>query len=401
MTTCESGLKELAVGVCVFLTLTMNTSAQDFGVDPRSPEVPTRSPADIYDSPGANLLVSAAELGLQANENIDAMSYGHDQIVPLGPFNFVQVFYSVDRNTVGHRGDGFPGGGAVFAQSTNDGAAGDKFFIRAVGIPLFGMIPISRGVRSNAPMHNLTALPPVESDLDQLSGPSTNPTEPVYFSVDFATAFGRPNWDRGDILRVDPGQPTPAQPPEIWATAIRLGLQGRDIDALVIRNTGNMALDAGDVVWVSLEGDARVLQVFPGPQQEVFTAQNVNLLPGDELNALTGVDPGISGCGIPDASVAQKDAILGTLQALRKRIVPKHLAGSLPEIVAQLEQYAERKFRIANSEGLPAIDVKLASHGLTISDVLQTALQPLDWGFEVSLGGDVILYPSTIASPYK
>jgi|GEM_PF-2973128 len=63
------------------------------------------------------------------------------------------------------------------------GAAGDKFFLNAIRIVGFGVIPISRSLFSDAPMHNLTPLNPVtvQSDLDQLAGPGGSRNRPAFF----------------------------------------------------------------------------------------------------------------------------------------------------------------------------------------------------------------------------
>src|SRR5690606_37742364 len=143
----------------------------------------------IYSQDGTQLLVKAADLGVDAADDIDAFSYGRDQIEPIGPNFYVSIAYSVDRGTVGGNGGLGVGGGAVRAQAAGNGAAGDKFYLKAIlAPPPIGMFPISRGLLSDAPMHNLT---PGASDLDGLSWPPGLVSGPIYYSVDRAGAAGQ------------------------------------------------------------------------------------------------------------------------------------------------------------------------------------------------------------------
>lgn len=390
----QRNFKKLRSLACLTLValLVAAAAAQDFGVDRLSPEVPARTPSDIYNPPGTAPIVVASQLGLNPGDEVDAMSYGHDQITPLGPINFVTILYSVTRGTQGLRGGAAPGAGTVNRQVMSNGAAGDRFFLRAVGTPFFGMVPIARGLQSDAPMHNLTPLPN-QSDLDQMSRSTSSLAQPVYFSVDPTTAAAR-GWQPADILRVTPvplGSPPPT--PTVWATAAQLGLTGLDINALALRNRGDHdALDAGDVVWVSLSGRPTVLQVWPPPQAVVFTAANLALLPTDDLNALTGWDPGVSACGerLPPL---EHDAVFASLDVLSTRIVLEQPQGPLPEVVSALQKLADRRFRIAQGARLPNVRVKLPQRGAPLGEFLQGVLDQADWTYEVSHAGDVVLCP--------
>lgn len=76
----------ITVAFCFVLSAsTVSAQSTHFGIDSSSPEVPGRSPADILDSPGTGVVVSAATLGLPAIVEVDALSYGEDRIEPLGP----------------------------------------------------------------------------------------------------------------------------------------------------------------------------------------------------------------------------------------------------------------------------------------------------------------------------
>ncbi|MGH7179267.1 MAG: hypothetical protein ACREJC_17955, partial [Tepidisphaeraceae bacterium] len=99
-------------------------------------------------------------------------------------------------------------------------------------------------------------------------------------------------------------------PPPVWATAAALGLVAADdIDALAVHDLGLAGtFDAADVVYVSLApgspslvpgalfpggasaGD--VIQVFPAPAAIAISAATLGLAPTDNLNALSGFDPG-------------------------------------------------------------------------------------------------------------
>ena len=122
----------------------------EFSIDPASPEA--WSPADILEADGSAVRISAAQLGLPANVNVDAFSYGTDAIEPLAFYYFTQVAYSVDRAAQGN-------GGAITAQANLNGAAGDKFQVWAVGYlgELYVILP--PGLVSDAPVHELTPLP--------------------------------------------------------------------------------------------------------------------------------------------------------------------------------------------------------------------------------------------------
>jgi hypothetical protein len=265
----------------------------EFSVDPGSPE--PWSPADILLSDGSAEHLTAAQLGLPSNVNVDGFSYGRDEIEPVKPYYFTRVAYSVDRLAEGN-------GGAITAQVNNNGAAGDKFQVWAVGYRgrLFTILPPR--LVSDAPVHNLSELPN-QSDLDGLSLVVAGAGDyPVYFSV----PPGHASWAPGDVVI----KKDETSPPEIFATAAQLGLSATDdIDALAIGTfpvggAPPLALGPNVVVWVSLakgspgriiaeaRGGDGVIQVFPGPHKLVLDAPTLDLKSTDEMNALTGLDPG-------------------------------------------------------------------------------------------------------------
>jgi len=283
--------------VSLFLVSATACLAQaDFSVDVGSPQVPAFSPADIIDSSGSSVFISAATLGLPDTANVNGFSYGRDEIEPLGSNFYVTILYSVDRDTVGLQGGPQVGSGIIWRHSTGNGAAGDKFYLKArQAPPPIGMFPVSRGLRSDAPMHNLTPLPPVQSDIDGMSMRNSGKVESVYYTVNQDAPAGV---SAADILRVDIDPVTSvATAPRVWATAAQLGLNSTDvIDGLAIDNRDGGELDQS-IVYVSLEdlsSSETVRLVYPG-SQVIFEANILNLTSdpvSEELNALTGVDPG-------------------------------------------------------------------------------------------------------------
>ncbi|MEX2206333.1 MAG: hypothetical protein WEF50_08920 [Myxococcota bacterium] len=267
--------------------------AFDFGIDENSPEAPVPfSPADVIFQVGNGTLHPASRLGLDPGDNADALSYGRDLLRPAGPNNFVSARFSVNRSTQG------VGAGVIAQQRLGDGAAGDEFDLlllrngRVVGPYLV----------SNSDRHNLqpTTLG-TESDLDSLAWPPSTNAE-IFYSVDRATATARA-LDPAAIYLV----PAPGQSAQLFASAAQLGLlAGDNVDALALRSGAGprFALDASDLVWVSLDaasptrvalgGNEAVLQIFPGPIAVTLNAAALGLLPGtgEELNALAAFDPG-------------------------------------------------------------------------------------------------------------
>jgi hypothetical protein len=283
----------------------------EFSVDRGSPEVPAVSSADIL-LPGAGaplVLVPAGFFGLGPGSppcavlaggqcEIDALSNGFDMILPVSnPGFFARVQYSVDRAAVGL------GGSAVALQATvppGNGAAGDLF---AIIVP-FGFPPGVPFLNVDSAASALTPAPTVagQSDLDAVSGPP-GPT-PFKVSVDPSTAAAIGVSPADILVLFAPG------PPPVWATAAALGLVAADdIDALAVHDLGVVGtFDAADVIYVSLApgspslvpgalfpggasaGD--VIQVFPAPAAIAISAATLGLAPTDNLNALSGFDPG-------------------------------------------------------------------------------------------------------------
>lgn len=280
-------------GLLLGMVPTASGFANDFSLDPQSTEVTVLGrfePGDLAKQDGSGVHLSATQLGLVAADDVDAFSYGSDQLVPAGPDFFVSLQFSVDRNTVG-------AGGAVSHQANRNGAAGDKFDL----LILRSGNSAGPFLQSDAPNHGLTpSTLGLESDLDGLSRPPGT-RRPVFFSVGRGSSTANP----ADILYVaDPGTAAPT----LYASAGALGLQaGDNIDALAISDRGMPGqLDADDLVFASLDaqspsratflpgGGDGVLQLFPAPAQLVIGPDQLDLaaLAGEELDAMTAFDPG-------------------------------------------------------------------------------------------------------------
>jgi hypothetical protein len=282
------------VGAFILMVAIPPNHAQnlEFSVTGASPE--PWSGADILLTDGTSVRASAADLGLLLTDEIDAFSFGDDEIEPLAAYNFSRIAYSVRSASQG-------AGGAITLEANGNGAAGDKFQVAVVQTQggLFNVSPPQR--LADATLHNLTPNPG-ESELEGLSmrrGGSSG--FPVYFSV----PPGHAAWGPGDIVMV----PSAGAAPQLFATAAQLGLTaGDDIDALAIGTVPVTApppavLGPGVVIWVSLTrvspsssittGGDGVIQVYPGSPQVIMNAGVLDLAPGDELDALTGLDPGL------------------------------------------------------------------------------------------------------------
>lgn len=260
----------------------------DFSVDPTSPEVTQLQYAsnDVIQENGGGVRFVAASLGLGTDE-LDGFSYGKDILRPLGPNFYVSLQYSVSRATAG-------AGGVVTKQVAGNGAAGDKFYL----LILRNGRTIGPNLESDAPNHGLTPLPPSQSEIDGLSYPSGT-AKGVFYTV------GRGGVKApSDVYYVaEPG----ITPPVVYATAAQLGLAaGDNVDALAVKDGGTVgALDAGDVVYVSLDtasptrvngfgGNEGILQVFPAPMQVAipFGKLDVTGAGTEEIDAITAYDPG-------------------------------------------------------------------------------------------------------------
>jgi hypothetical protein len=292
--TVRNVLSSLAVGG-VLLALALFARAGDFSTDKGSPEVPfTWNQSDIVKSNGSAVNLSYTFVGLDPDDELDALSYGDDMVEPAGVENFVNFDFSVDRMTVG-------GGGAVSSQASGNGAAGDKFRI----IIFRNGRTVGPFLQSDATNHLLTAASSgtAESDLDAMSLPE-GLTMPIYFSVDRAGSKALPTVGPADIL-VAPTTPTTS--PLVFATAAQLGLDPSDnIDALALDDNGKKyELDDKDLVYVSLDRTSPtraaffgatdgVIRIWPKPARIELGATQLDLGSGntEELNAMTARDPG-------------------------------------------------------------------------------------------------------------
>jgi hypothetical protein len=284
-------------------------SAYDFSVDPTSPEVTQLRYAsnDVIQQNGAAVSLFAASLGLGTDE-LDGFSFGKDLLRPAGPNYFVSLQFSVSRATTG-------AGGAVSKQVTGNGAAGDKF----------GLLILRNGrtvgpfLESDAPNHQLTPLPPSQSEIDGLSYPAGTRNR-VFYTV------GRGGVKApSDVWYVEePGVTAPV----LYATAAQLGLApGDNVDCLMVKDGGALGvLDSSDIVNVSLDtasptraaapsgGTDNILQVFPLPLTVAipYTKLDITSATTEEIDACTAYDPGPDGKEIVTAHPATSFGLLSS-----------------------------------------------------------------------------------------
>jgi hypothetical protein len=279
---------------CLLATLCFAVHGQnlEFSIKPPSPQ--PWSAADIVRSDGFGVRFPPAALGLLTSDDVDSFSYGDDEIEPLGPYNFSRIAYSVAAGAQGN-------GSLITAQAQGNGAAGDKFQVSFVGYQGRFFPVTTPQILSDAPRHQLSPAP-METELDGLSLRKPAAADfPVYFCVRPGHGFGA-----ADILMVVSN----GAAPQLFASAAQLGLvPGDDIDALAIGTipVGGprpLSLGSGVVIWVSLRagsptrgavglaGSDGIIQVYPGSPTVVVDAPILGLAPGDELDAITGLDPG-------------------------------------------------------------------------------------------------------------
>lgn len=292
----------------------------DYSFDLLSPENPGGTPeaGGIQNPDGTLTLFSRTALGLAPGVELNAFSFGGDSFPTVGT---LFIIYSVTRDSVGTV--------VVNAESTSDGAAGDDFLVKIIGAA------ISPPVVFEAVSNGLTPIPPpppggLHSDLDAVSAPGGG-GPPILLSLG-----GSAN------VLIQPAPGPGALAPTVWAATVAdLGLlAGDDIDALAVGSAGPApTIVFGDQVWVSLTrasptllgpdgapgkvrvdddndgivdnfteflslgtddiSPAAILKVVPGPMTVTLPPVALELLPTDDLNALTAGDPLSSGlCGI-------------------------------------------------------------------------------------------------------
>jgi hypothetical protein len=113
------------------------------------------------------VLVPAASLGLAPTVELDAFSYGRDQVAN-GPVP-IRLHYSVTRTSQGIVGS------VIETEALGNGAAGDRFRVTIWGGAALGAVVLD----SDAPAHGLTPLPG-QSELDGHSLPAGLVTGPIY-----------------------------------------------------------------------------------------------------------------------------------------------------------------------------------------------------------------------------
>ncbi len=292
----------------VFAALSSATEAAPlFSVDPASPAiglVPTTASDILTDGPA--VVIPDVALGLIPGDNLNALSFGKDQMPgPGGP-----LYFSVDRLTVGTPGS------AVDAESLAMGAHGD----------IFTSVP---GSFTNSLFRNESAIPLLPGffgdDLDALSLVAA--ADGPYFSIDSLSASNGFGLDTlaNDIFFGSLGT--------VFASGeFDMGLDPLDdIDALLLIDQGvRGVIDPGDKALFSLSSFSPTTftgsggAYAPGPigapivpgtvsPADIFMtdfsgvstlfagAMSIGLFGTDELNALSNPEPGslaLLACGL-------------------------------------------------------------------------------------------------------
>jgi hypothetical protein len=157
-------IRLLAIALAL-ITHSVRAQQSDFSIEQPPPAFP---PNDVINPPGTAVKI---KWDMPQGVEVEAYSYGLDRVEPLNlPLFWSAIEYSVSIRTQGLQSDGRPGAGAVWRQAQGNGVGGDKFYLKATRIPGIGMWPVTRGLSSDAPMHNLIPRQPgPETELDGLS----------------------------------------------------------------------------------------------------------------------------------------------------------------------------------------------------------------------------------------
>ncbi len=302
---CEVIMKR-TLKITVIATIVMGMSAMalanpdpdTFSIDAISPS--PSDPADLL-NPGIVVQVPKVNLGLIADDELDALAGGNDAV----QFNNI-VFFSVDRSSQGIAGPLTPldvNGQAILNQQAGDvfvttNAVGTGVVPQGINMlynnqSFYGEIPLISPLADNTgnPQDNLDAVSFEEFDLD--GEPLTD--LPTFFSL----AAGSPSLgglSAADILISPAGSGAFG----IFATAANMGLAvGDDLDALALRDldqSGTVSL--GDMAMFSLAPGSPTLvgsgassadvflTTFNGTSAVRYPAASLGLLFEDNVDAL-------------------------------------------------------------------------------------------------------------------
>jgi hypothetical protein len=263
--------------------------ADVFSIDASSPSVVNVNQSDLL-AAGPNVHVSYLNIGLQAGDELDALSAGSDIVTG----NDI-IYFSVDRNSLGVQGPAYPydvTGQAALGQQAGDifvtmnqnlvqsAPQGTNYF--DINQHELGLVPSGLGgfpdQQYSGAIDNLDAYSMEEFDYNSDGVPDV----PVYFSL----ASGSPTLaalgaSGADILVWDPATGSIS----VKYSAAALGLNpDDDIDALAL-NVGNVGTGAyfslanrqpADVFYSSLAGTNTV----------AYAAGQLGLVDSDNVDAL-------------------------------------------------------------------------------------------------------------------
>ena len=287
--------------VGLWTVLIAGSVSAEFSIDTVSPDVPAVAEGDILIgftnlTPPPLVVTPAASFGLLIGEELDALSNGIDTICPAGSPNcFTIISFSVDRATAGMATS------VVAGQVAGNGAAGDVFQFEVTGA---GVVLVPTSVNTDAPQNSLTIAP--QSSIDALAT-AHNVFTAEYFSIApsvvaaASVRWGMPGLSPADILL------GPGPVPTVYATEAGLGLvPGDDIDGIAINDAAPVGvLSPTDVIYITLApgspslaaipaSAADILQASPGVPAVIYGASLMGLLPSDNLDAISMLDPPIN-----------------------------------------------------------------------------------------------------------
>lgn len=266
--------------VVMLVSITVQAAPDTFSIDAASPSLD--DPADLLNI-GMFVQVPKAQLGLGANDELDALAGGDDAV----QWNNV-IYFSVDRNSQGIAGPWTPLD--VNGQATRNQQAGDIFVTTdnngTGAIPqginflhtnqnFFGELPLVGSMVDNTgnPQDNLDAFSFEEYDLNG-DGITDRPT---FFSLAAGSPslVMTPGFSAADILISPAGSGTF----NVFATAAQMGLNiDDDLDAMALLdlNADGVVTPGIDAALFSLAPNSPTLIALGASPADIFYTTFLN-----------------------------------------------------------------------------------------------------------------------------